>query len=291
MESPAFPSDIYALRSHLKVRGAAESDLIFWQPSAETGFFEISDFEQLIQDHHPEISLIFIAGLHYLNGQLFDIAQLTKLAHQYDIIIGFDLAHAAGNVALNLHDWQVDFACWCTYKYLNGGPGSLGACFIHQNHHYRSDFFQGWWGNSLENRFDMSPDFAPAAGALAWQLSNPSILALAPLKASLEIYDQYGMQKLRAKSKLLTAYLETQLLELETPKFHITTPKDQEARGAMLCLHFKDDSRNIFQIIEQNSIIVDYRKPDTIRVAPNPLYNSYEDCFLFVEGLKKALEA
>ncbi|MBK8506291.1 MAG: kynureninase [Saprospiraceae bacterium] len=291
MDSPAFPSDIYALRSHLKVRGASEGDLIFWQPNAQTGFFEIDDFEQLIRDHQQEISLIFIAGLHYLNGQLFDIAKLTKLAHQYDILIGFDLAHAAGNVILNVHDWQVDFACWCTYKYLNGGPGSLGACFIHKKHHHLSDFFQGWWGNSLENRFDMKPDFTPASGALAWQLSNPPIIALAPLKASLEIYHQYGMQKLRAKSKLLTAYLEAILLELESAKFEIKTPKDPEARGAMLCLHCKDEGKDIFELIEQHSIVVDYRKPNTIRVAPNPLYNSFNDCYLFTQALKITIKA
>lgn len=290
VERPSFSSDIYAIRSHLEVRGYGSDHIIFWEARADSGLFELSDLQQLLEKYSADTALVFIPGLHYLNGQLLEIANMTELVHSFDIPIGFDLAHAAGNVELYLHDWGVDFACWCTYKYLNGGPGSIGGCFIHEKHHQMHHHFQGWWGNSMHNRFEMKPDFTPARGTEGWILSNPPILSLPSLKASLELFNQFGMQRLRSKSQLLTGYLEHSLQEISDDSFQILTPSDAERRGAMLCLQFTGKGEEVFAAISRNHLTVDYRRPDIIRVAPHPLYNSYADCFRFTQVLKEILK-
>lgn len=289
IDFPTFPSDVYAVRSHLEVRGYSEEDIIPWSPDPSDGIFKVSDLEDIIDRHKDEIDLVFLSGLHYLNGQFFNIASISRAVHQYPIKLGLDLAHAVGNVELFLHDWDVDFAVWCTYKYLNGGPGSLGACFIHEKHHENDLHFQGWWGNSMTNRFEMLSHFTPDKGALSWQLSNPTILSLAPLRASLELYEKFGMQKLRAKSKMLSTYLYDELNSIPDRTFRITTPENVNERGAMLCLKFEELGREIFQQLSNRQIVVDFRRPDTIRVAPHPLYNNFSDCYHFVSTLEVAM--
>ncbi len=290
VESPSFPSDIQAVRSHLAVRGYGREHLIFWDLNPDTGYFEISDLKQLLEDQWAETALMFVSGLHYLNGQLSDIAGITRMAHDYGLVVGFDLAHAAGNVVLELHGWEVDFACWCTYKYLNGGPGSPGAIFIHERHHQEHHHFQGWWGHRLEDRFKMHPEFHPSRGAEAWQLSNPPILSLPSLKASLEIFDQIGMHRLQHKSRLLTGYLRDILEDLAGKDFRIITPSTPETGGAMLSLQFfHTDVQAILQELSTRGLVIDYREPNIIRVAPHPLYNSFDDCYHFAAGLRDAL--
>ncbi|NND35077.1 MAG: kynureninase [Saprospiraceae bacterium] len=290
MEATAFSSDHYAVASHLEVRGVKPKEgIIFWHPNEATGLYEVADLRQLVSKHADELALIFVGGINYLNGQFLDISAITELAHQHDILAGFDLAHAAGNVLLDLHSWNVDFACWCTYKYLNGGPGSPGGIFIHQRHHGRQIYFKGWWGNSMENRFEMLNHFTPEKGVAGWQVSNPTILALPPLKASLEIFDQFGMNQLRNKSILLTSYLVEGLNNLNRENFVINTPVQAEMHGAMICLKLKSKSQDIFDKISTEGIITDFRSPDTIRLAPHPLYNSFEDCFRFLAAFEKAL--
>lgn len=289
LDFPAFPSDIYAIRSHLEVRGFSDEDMLFWEPNPDTGFFENADLEDLLIKYQDEIDLIFISGVHYLNGQYLDIENIAKLSRKFSIKLGLDLAHAVGNVELFLHDWEIDFACWCTYKYLNGGPGSLGAAFIHRKHHDHHQHFLGWWGNSIDNRFEMKPDFTPSIGASSWQLSNPPLISLPPLRASLDIYSVYGMSKIRAKSKLISSFLYQELLSIKESYFTLITPEDVDRRGAMICLRFAQDGRAVFQYLSEHNVVVDYRQPDTIRVAANPLYNNFQDVYRFVKVLEEVL--
>lgn len=290
IDFPTFPSDVYAVRSHLAVRGFSPEDIILWRCRPEDGFFYTEDLEQLLEEHQDELALVFISGLHYLNGQYFDLERIAGLVHQYPVKLGLDLAHAAGNVPMDLHTWGIDFACWCTYKYLNGGPGSLGACFIHQRHHGDHHHFQGWWGNDIANRFEMEAHFTPASGAASWQLSNPPILSLPSLRASLDLYQEHGMEKIRNKSRVLSAFLFDALSETREKKhFEILTPEDPERRGAMICLRFPKAGKEVFTCLQKNNVIVDYRRPDTIRVSAHPLYNNFEDLYHFVEVLKSAL--
>ena len=290
VEADAFSSDHYAITSHLEVRGINPQEaILLWHPNKSTGYLEIKDLLKLIKQHPQEIAMIFVSGVQYLNGQFLDIESIVALAHQYDIIAGFDLAHAAGNVPLDLHGWKVDFACWCTYKYLNGGPGNLGGVFIHNMHDHRHIHFKGWWGNAIENRFDMLRNFTPSKGAAGWQVSNPPVLALPALKASLETFNQFGMEKIRRKSILLTGYLADEIENVGSTQCVISSPRSSHRRGAMLCLRLNGDSKKVFQSISDQRIIVDFRRPDTIRVAPHPLYNTFGDCHKFVVALAKAL--
>jgi kynureninase len=207
-------------------------------------------------------------------------------------VVGLDLAHAAGNVPLHLHDWGADFAVWCTYKYLNGGPGCVGACFVHERHARSWDLarFAGWWGHREDTRFQMGPHFEPMAGAEGWQLSNPPIFALAPLRASLDTFAEAGIERLRAKSISLTGYLEFLLRQSGTPKFSIITPSEKNRRGAQLSIRLAEGGRKICDSLAAEGVIGDWREPDTFRVAPAPLYNSYQDVYRFVERFLRALE-
>ncbi|MGH8283771.1 MAG: kynureninase, partial [Gammaproteobacteria bacterium] len=236
------------------------------------------------------IALVLLPGVQYRSGQLFDMARLTRAAHDAGCVVGFDLAHATGNVPMTLHDWDVDFAIWCNYKYMNGGPGAVAGCFMHQRHLGKQDLprFAGWWGHDKTTRFKMSPDFIPSPTAEAWQLSNPPILAMAPVLASLEIFDTAGMPALREKSLQLTGYLEWLLKQKLADKLDILTPSAPEARGCQLSLRLRigrDQARKVYEQLEQRGVTCDWRDPDVIRVAPVPLYNSYADVYRFVDIL------
>jgi len=283
MERPAFGSDVYAVTSHAKVRGV-EHAIIDWEVNGDTGLFELADFEDLLNKHHQDISLIFLGGLNYLSGELLDIKGLTEVAHSYDIRIGFDLAHAVGNVDLHLHDWGVDFAVWCTYKYLCGGPGSVGACFIHERLSSEETHFKGWWGNRIDNRFEMSPEFKPSDHAAGWQLSNPPLLALPYLKASLETFDHIGFSKISAKSQLLSTFV-MELLK-DWTEGEIVTPTSPERHGAMISIKCGTKSNLLHQALQDAGFVVDYRSPDIIRLSTHGLYNTFDDCYRFASTLK-----
>ncbi len=217
--------------------------------------------------------------------------RITKAGHKIGAVVGFDLAHAAGNLELKLHDWNVDFAAWCSYKYLNSGPGGVGGCFVHERH--ASDFdlprFAGWWGHDKETRFLMKPDFLPIKGAEGWQMSNPPIFQMASLRASLEIFDEAGMESLTEKSRKLTDYLEFLLNEINNERISVITPNDSSERGCQLSIRVQNADKNLFKAITTRGVIADWREPDVIRVAPVPLYNSFADVYEFAGILKDCL--
>lgn len=287
-----FPSDIYAVKSHLAYHGFdQDADLIQLKPSKGTDIVELSEFKKVIEDNKDEIALIMVAGVNYYTGQLYPLKEMTRLAQDADIIIGFDLAHAVGNVVLNLHDLECDFAIWCSYKYLNSGPGSLGGCFVHEKHAYHFDLprFTGWWGHDKNTRFKMGPDFHPIPGAEGWQLSNPPILSMAAIRASLEIFNEAGMENLTKKSNLLTSYLEFLLNTVAAKNIELITPTDPLQRGCQLSLRVSNADKQLFEELTKRGVIADWREPDVIRVAPVPLYNTYEDVFNFVRILSDCL--
>lgn len=283
MEEKAFPSDIYAVNSQAKFHGYDNAVIELPFGGSHSGTTS-EQFENFLKIHHHEIALILLGGVNYYSGEAFDIEAFTNIAHRYNIIIGWDLAHAAGNIELKLHDWNVDFAAWCSYKYLNSGPGSISGVFIHEKHHQKNlKRLEGWWGNEEKTRFLMNKNFVPFSTAEAWQLSNPPILAIAPLLASLEIFYEATHHKRLKKSKLLTQFLYDLLYEDERLK--IITPPN---RGAQLSIKIlSKNSKEIFDQLEPNGIIADWREPDVIRVAPAPLYNSFHEVWKFTYILKK----
>ncbi|MGB9152610.1 MAG: kynureninase [Alphaproteobacteria bacterium] len=286
MEAQAFPSDRYAIASQIRYHGFDPiADLIALQPRAGEATLRIEDIEQRIEQEGDQIALILMGGVNYYTGQLFDMERITKAGHKKGCAVGFDLAHAAGNVPLKLHDWNVDFACWCSYKYLNAGPGSLAGCFVHERHANNPDLprFQGWWGHDKQTRFKMPHDFHPIEGAEGWQLSNPPILSLAAVKASLDIFDEIGMSALREKSLRLTGYLEFLLDEINNGEIQFLTPRDPAQRGCQISLLVPEHGRRIFDALQKAGVICDWREPDCIRLAPVPLYNSFMDVYRFVE--------
>lgn len=288
VDFPTFSSDIYAIRSHLAVRNIApEKNMLYWNSDA-TGVFHEEDLELLIERHKEELALAFFSGVNYLNGQFLDVPAIVKLCHKHDILVGFDLAHAVGSVPIDLNGWDVDFACWCTYKYLCGGPGGLGVIYINPRHHQRTTFFKGWWGNDMSSRFKMLPEFTPAKGVAQWALSNPSILALAPLRVSLSLFDKVGMDKIVTKSRELSGYLIEAILDMDHPDLEIVTPVEMKRRGAMLCLRIARNGEDVFQQVSER-VIIDFRQPNIIRVAPHGLFNSYRDCYVFLKALAEAL--
>jgi kynureninase len=229
--------------------------------------------------------------VNYATGQAFDMARITRLGQARGCVVGFDLAHAAGNLPLNLHEWGPDFAVWCSYKYLNGGPGCVAGCFVHQRHARAWDLprFSGWWGHDEESRFEMGPQFRAMSGADGWQLSNPSIVSLAVLRASMDIFHEAGMERLRAKSVSLTGYLEFLLGQKASPYFSIITPHEKERRGAQISICIPQQGQAFCERLAQEGIVGDWREPDTFRVAPVPLYNSYQDVFRFVRRFTAAI--
>jgi kynureninase len=292
IEARAFPSDHYAVESQIRFHGFdPRTSLHIIEPRPGERTLRTEDIEQLLHDGGEEIALVLLGGVNYYTGQLFDMERVTRAGHGKGCYVAFDLAHAAGNVPLKLHDWGLDFACWCSYKYLNSGPGSVAGCFVHERHAHNSGLprLQGWWGHQKETRFDMPPKFQAIPGAEGWQLSNPPILSLAPVKASLEIFDEIGMVALREKSLLLTGYLEFLLDEIATDALSILTPRDPLQRGCQLSITIKEVGRRIFDGLRAAGIVCDWREPDCIRVAPVPLYNSFMDAYLFAQALEAEL--
>ena len=288
IEGDAFPSDIYAVESQIKHHGLSPAtSLIKLRPRDGESAIRTEDIQTIIEREGDEISLIMLGGVNYYTGQVFDFENITKLGHAKGINVGFDLAHAAGNIKLELHKWGVDFAVWCSYKYLNSGPGSVAAAFVHEKHHATNlNRFAGWWGHNKEDRFKMPDSFNPIQSAEGWQLSNPPILSLAAIRASLSIFDEVGMDKLVAKSKVLTNFLLFLLDSIETDRIEIITP---EERGCQLSIRVKNGNKILFDAITEKGVVADWREPDVIRVAPIPLYNSFQDVFNFYNILKEEL--
>jgi kynureninase len=285
IEADAFPSDIYAVESQIKHHGySVEDSLIKLVPRDGDSAIRTEDIASIIERDGDEISLIMLGGVNYYTGQVFDLERIVNLGKDSGIVVGFDLAHAVGNVKLELHKWGVDFAVWCSYKYLNSGPGSVAGIFVHEKHH-NSDLprFAGWWGHKKEDRFEMPNKFNAIKSAEGWQLSNPPILSLAAIRASLTIFDEVGMDKLLAKSKKLTDYLLFLLNTIETDRIEIITP---EERGCQISIRVKNGDKELFDKIAEAGVISDWREPDVIRVAPVPLYNSFSDVFKFHNIIK-----
>lgn len=289
IEGGAFPSDRYAAVSQIKFHGFDPAQaLIELAPRDGESALRTEDILEAIAREGDSIALILIGGVQYYTGQLFDMAAITKAGHAKGCVVGYDLAHAAGNVELKLHDWDVDFACWCSYKYLNAGPGSVAGLFVHERHGRNNDLprFCGWWGHDKENRFKMAPEFQAIAGAEGWQLSNPPILSLAAVKASLEVFAEAGMEHLVEKSRKLTGYLAFLLNSLDGGDIVMMTPDDPAQRGCQISLRVKGGGgKQIFTGLEAAGVVCDWREPDCIRLAPVPLYNSFTDVYEFVRIL------
>jgi kynureninase len=292
IEAGAFPSDQYAVQSQIKFHNfEIENSLIELKPRNGEALLRTEDIQRTIAENGDSIALIMLGGVNYYTGQKYDFERITKAGHEIGAIVGFDLAHAAGNVELKLHDWNADFAAWCSYKYLNSGPGSIAGVFIHERHSENFDLprFAGWWGHDKETRFLMGSNFVPLRGAEGWQLSNPPIFQLAALKASLDIFEQAGMKNLIEKSKKLTAYLEFLLREIGDQRISVITPSNPDERGCQLSIRVRDADKNLFNSLSEKGVYADWREPDVIRVAPVPLYNSFTDVFRFSEILKDCL--
>ncbi len=290
IERDAFPSDKYAVESQLQFHGfSSENGLILWEPREGEELCRFEDLESIMKKQGHEVALLLIGSTNYYSGQSFPLAEITQLGHKHGAKVGFDLAHGAGNIQPNLHDVGADFAVWCTYKYLNSGPGSLGGCFIHERHLDNTDLprFSGWWGHDKATRFNMRHDFKPIPTAEGWQLSNPPILSMAAIRASLDIFAEAGMEALRKKSIRLTGYLEFLLESLQDPKINLITPKNPKERGCQLSIQVKDADKKLHEQLTKAGVISDWREPDVIRVAPTPLYNSFEDVYEFVNRLKR----
>ncbi len=293
IERGAFPSDQYAVKSQIRFHGLDPADaLVELTPREGETCLRDEDIQAVIDRQGHAIALILLGGVNYATGQVFDMQQITSAGHQKGCVVGFDLAHAVGNIPLRLHDWGADFAVWCSYKYLNGGPGCVAGCFVHEGHAHASDLprFAGWWGHDQNTRFQMGPEFHPMPGVEGWQLSNPPIMALAPLRASMEIFAEADMQPLRAKSVSLTGYLEFLLRRNASPKFSIVSPTEEKRRGAQLSIRIPQNGRAVCEKLTAEGIIGDWREPDTFRVAPVPLYNRYKDVHSFVARFLQALQ-
>jgi kynureninase len=294
IEANAFPSDQYALKSQIRHHGYdPATSLVEIAPRLGEASIRTEDIVELLAREGEQIALVMLSGVNYYSGQAFELPRITEAAHARNCIVGFDLAHAAGNLCLELHDWNVDFAVWCSYKYLNGGPGSIAGCFVHERHAKNVEIprFAGWWGHDKQTRFRMGPDFLAIPSAEGWQLSNPSILSAAALRASVDIFDEVGMERLRAKSEALAGYLEFLLDCAGSDKFSIITPHDPAQRGAQLSLSVKHNGRAICDGLGKQGVICDWREPDILRVAPVPLYNSFSDVYVFAEQFLTALRA
>jgi kynureninase len=292
IESDAFPSDRYAVESQLNFHGFDIDDgLILWQPREGEDLLRIEDLETILNEQGDEIALLLIGGVNYYTGQYLNIKQIATLGHAKGCMVGIDLAHGVGNIQPNLHDSDVDFAAWCTYKYLNSGPGSLGGLFVHEKHAHNKNLkrFSGWWNHNKETRFNMRQPFDVMAGAEGWQLSNPPILSMAAIKASLDLFNEVGMDALRKKSKKLTGYFEFLINALDNDSIKIITPENPEERGCQLSIQVKNADKSLHEKLTEAHIITDWREPDVIRCAPVPLYNTFQDVYRMVEILSLIL--
>jgi len=294
MEEKAFPSDVYAVRSHLGLRGAdPEADLVWARPRAGETALRTEDVTGLIGERRDQVALVFLGGVNYFSGQWFDLERITRAAHDAGALAGFDLAHAAGNVPLSLHDWGTDFAVWCSYKYLNAGPGAIGGAFVHERHAGDPAVprLAGWWGNAEATRFAMRPAFDPAGGAAGWQLSTPPLLSLAPLQLSLDLFERAGMAALRHKSMALTAYLESLLSTIPESGLTVITPVETGSRGCQLSLRVARDARGVHQRLRQAGVVTDFRAPDVMRMAPAPLFNTFHEIWRAARAVRDAVAA
>jgi len=292
IESDAFPSDRYAVETQLRYHGydPVES-LIEWSPRKGETLLNMEDLESMLHSHGHEIALLLIGGVNYYTGQYLDLKKISELGHKKECKVGIDLAHGVGNIQPNLHESGVDFAAWCTYKYMNSGPGSLGGIFVHERYAHDQTLkrFAGWWSQNKKTRFDMRQPLDITPGAEGWQLSNPPILSMAAIKASLALFSEVGMPSLIKKSKKLTGYLEYLILKLNNNNISIITPKDTEQRGCQLSIKVKNANKSLHDKLTEENVITDWRNPDVIRCAPVPFYNSFEDVFKMVEQLKNIL--
>jgi kynureninase len=291
MEEPAFPSDTYAIKTQIAHHGLDPKDaLILARPRKNEFTIRTQHIIDLLEKHADQLAMVMLAGVNFFTGQLFDIERITAIAQAYGIVVGFDLAHAVGNVPLTLHDWNVDFAVWCSYKYLNAGPGAVAGAFVHEHHATNTKLprLAGWFGNDPNTRFrlHLEPEFIPVASADGWQISNPSIFAMAPLRASLAIFDKAGgMEPLRAKSIRLTSYLEFLLAEIGSKKFTVITPREPNARGCQLSIVAHEHPKELLKELEAAGVKCDFREPNVIRVAPTPLYNTFHEVWRFAKIL------
>ncbi len=291
IESDAFPSDRYAVQSQLKFHGFSEDDIIEWKPKKGEELLDIADLETILEAQGNEIAMLLIGGVNYYTGQFLDLKKIAALGHAKGCIVGIDLAHGAGNIQPNLHESGVDFAAWCTYKYLNSGPGSLAGLFVHEKHANNKNLprFAGWWNHNKATRFNMRMPFDVMQGAEGWQLSNPPILSMAAILASLAIFDEVGMDALREKSEKLTGYFEYLINEIGSNDIKIITPKNPKERGCQLSIQVKNADKSLHKKLTENNVITDWREPDVIRCAPTPLYSSFEDVYKMVSILKTLL--
>lgn len=296
IEARAFPSDRHAVASQIRWHGGDVSrDLVEVAPAPGCDLLDPDALEALIRAEGEQIALVLLPGVQYVTGQAFDLARFARVAHEQGCLVGFDLAHAVGNLPLQLHQAGPDFAVWCSYKYLNSGPGAVAGCFVHERH-AQADLprLAGWWGHDASSRFKMGPEFVPTAGAEGWQLSNPPILAMAPLRASLPLFLQAGMGALRQKSLTLTAYLERQLLAHLGEHLSIVTPRDPAQRGCQLSVRLnagRELGQRLYRELLGAGIVCDWREPDILRASPVPLYNRYSDCDELVAGIGKVLRS
>lgn len=295
-EEKAFPSDQYMFQSQVKFHGYDPKDAIVEIKRREgEANIRLEDVLTKIDEVGNELALVLIGGVNYYTGQVFDMKTITEAGHKYGAYVGWDLAHAAGNIKLALHDWNVDFAAWCSYKYMNSGPGNASGFFVHEKHHNDKELkrFAGWYGHNKERRFKMEPDFDPVHGADGWQISNLPILSLAPYLASVEMFAEVGMDKLITKRNLITSYLEFILheidKELEGADFEIITPSNPEERGCQLSVYLHGQGRELFDRLMKNGVITDWREPNVIRLAPAPFYCSFEDMYEFGQILKRLI--
>ncbi|MEL4889939.1 kynureninase [Xanthomonas protegens] len=291
IEAGAFPSDQHAVASQIRFHGFdPATDLIEVQPDGADGTVSLAAIERAIAEHGPRLALVLWPGVQYRTGQAFDLAAVARLARGVGAAVGFDLAHAIGNVPLHLHDAAPDFAVWCHYKYLNAGPGAVAGAFVHERHgHGETPRFAGWWGHDKRTRFRMAPKFVAAPGADGWQLSNPPILSMAPLRASLDLFERAGLDALRQKSQQLTGYLETLIRARLADTLQIITPSDPAQRGCQLSLRVaggRERGRALFEYLQSVGVLGDWREPDVIRISPVPLYNRYRDVYRFVEEVE-----
>ncbi|MGB4849543.1 MAG: kynureninase [Saprospiraceae bacterium] len=283
IESDAFPSDRYAVASQAQWHGFdPKESIVQWRPKQGEHCLQIDDLQSILEQHGEEIALILLGGVNYYTGQYFNIEEITKLGQQYGIVVGWDLAHATGNVELKLHEWNVDFAAWCSYKYLNSGPGSLGAIFVHDRHGNDTTIprLSGWWGHNKQTRFGMRDDFDPLPGAEGWQLSNPPILPLAAMRASMEIFDQAGIKNLRDTSKRMM--VDIYEIMVTKKQIKMITPSHPDERGCQLSMLVERDGKTLFEHLSKNGVIADWREPNVIRIAVVPLYNTNDDVGRFL---------
>ena len=291
-EAKAFPSDQYAFESQVKLRGFNPADAIIEvHPKPGTELISTEDICKAIEENKDSVALVLFSGVNYYTGQVFNIKKITEAAHKAGATAGFDLAHAAGNIKLDLHDDDVDFACWCSYKYLNSGPGSIAGAFVHEKHLANKNIqrLNGWWGNDESNRFKMGKKFTPAPTADAWQLSTSPMLLMASHKASLDIFEEAGFKNLLEKQKKLSAFLFEVLNEInqDNKYFSILTPQNPAERGCQVSIAMHENGKQVFDALSKNGVMADWREPNVIRIAPVPMYNTFEEVFTFGEILKK----